>query len=377
MQQLQRCPIMKVKRYKSSDVLLRLAYTFACCWLGWYLHGKFSPAYIPQTDNEPPHVLVCGLTESDVTPKKKYIAQVEAINSVDIVPQVSGYLEKILFEEGAFVRQGDNIFLIEQRKYKADLKSAQAAVKQLTNEYKRIFSLHESKFVSDKERDIAESNLLQAEAALDLAELNLDYTEIKSPISGFIGKALVTEGNLVTPSTPKLARVVQTQPIRIAFSVSDKERSVFMQKAKEAKDVYVDIVLPNGEIDSAPAQNLFFDNEVNPETATIPVYIDSENKDNLLVPGNYVDIYFRFDEGKKSLLVPQTALSADINGSYVMTVDKDGTVAQKYIELGDIVDDMQIVQAGLNGDEKVIVQGLQKVRAGSKVIATDVSVGQN
>lgn len=367
---------MKVKKIKSANIFWKLGYSLFCCWLGWYLHGKFAPAYLPQTGTDIPHVLVDGLKKSDISARKKYIAQVEAINSVDIVPQVSGYLEEILFDDGAFVNKGDNIFIIEQRKYKADLKSAQAAVKQLQNEYKRISSLHRSKYVSDKERDIAESNLLQAEAALDLAALNLEHTEIKSPISGYIGKALVTEGNLVSPSTPKLARVIQTQPIRIAFSVSDKERSVFMQKAKEAKGVYVDIVLPNGKIDTMAAKNLFFDNEVNPDTATIPVYVESDNNENLLVPGNYVDIYFRFDNGKQALLVPQVALSADVNGSYVMAVGANGVVSQKYIELGDVVDDMQVVKSGLQGDEKVVVQGLQKVRSGTKVSVTDISVKQ-
>lgn len=367
---------MKVKKIKSSNIFWKLGYSLFCCWLGWYLHGKFAPAYMPQTGTDTPHVLVDGLKKSDISARKKYIAQVEAINSVDIVPQVSGYLEEILFDDGAFVNKGDSIFIIEQRKYKADLKSAQAAVKQLQNEYTRITSLHRSKYVSDKERDIAESNLLQAEAALDLAALNLEHTEIKSPISGYIGKALVTEGNLVSPNTPKLARVVQTQPIRIAFSVSDKERSVFMQKAKEAKGVYVDIVLPNGKIDTTMAKNLFFDNEVNPDTATIPVYVESDNRENLLVPGNYVDIYFRFDNGQQALLVPQVALSADVNGSYVMVVDADGSVSQKYIELGDVIDDMQVVKSGLQGDEKVVVQGLQKVRVGTKVNVTDISVKQ-
>lgn len=367
---------MKVKKIKSSNIFWKLGYSLFCCWLGWYLHGKFAPAYMPQTGTDTPHVLIDGLKKSDISARKKYIAQVEAINSVDIVPQVSGYLEEILFDDGAFVNKGDSIFIIEQRKYKADLKSAQAAVKQLQNEYTRITSLHRSKYVSDKERDIAESNLLQAEAALDLAALNLEHTEIKSPISGYIGKALVTEGNLVSPNTPKLARVVQTQPIRIAFSVSDKERSVFMQKAKEAKGVYVDIVLPNGKIDTTMAKNLFFDNEVNPDTATIPVYVESDNRENLLVPGNYVDIYFRFDNGQQALLVPQVALSADVNGSYVMVVDADGSVSQKYIELGDVIDDMQVVKSGLQGDEKVVVQGLQKVRVGTKVNVTDISVKQ-
>ena len=363
---------MIVKKIKNRTIIYRVIYTLLCCWLGWYLHGKFTPDFASMMpDNEPPHVLVKALRTADVSSKKKYIAQAEAINSVDIVPQVSGYLEEILFDDGAFVNKDDKIFIIEQRRYQADLQSAEAAVKELRNNYKRVASLHKNKFVSDKELDAAESALRQAEASLDLARLNLEHTELKSPIAGYIGKALVTTGNLVSSETPKLARVVQTKPIRIAFSVSDKERSDFINKTQNAEEILVDIAMPNGTVETIRAENMFFGNEVNPETATIPVYVDLPNDDNLLVPGNYVDIYPQFQERKNALLVPQMALSEDVNGSYVMTVNKDNIVEQKYISLGSVVEDMQVVETGLNGNEKVIVQGLQKVRSGSKVVPTE------
>ncbi|MBQ8870206.1 MAG: efflux RND transporter periplasmic adaptor subunit [Alphaproteobacteria bacterium] len=369
---------MYVKKIKTSGIWYKVLYSVLCVALGWYLHSKFTPDMSAfMHNNEPPHVLVKGLKIADVSHKKKYIAHVEAINSVDIMPQVSGYLEDILFEDGAFVNKGDDIFLIEQRKYKADLKAAQAAVKQLNSDYKRISSLHQKKFVSDKELDMAESNLEQAEAALDLAKLNLEYTQIKSPISGFIGKALVTKGNLVSPNALKLARIVQSQPIRVVFSVTDKELSSFMQQANDAKDVFVDVVMPNGKIETVNVENLFFGNEANPQTATIPVYIDLGNEENLLVPGNYVDINIRFNSGDNKVLVPQVALSADINGSYVMIVKEDNSVEQKYLELGDVVEDMQIVLNGLNGTEKVIIQGLQKVQAGMKVNPTEVNLNDS
>ncbi|MBR1648378.1 MAG: efflux RND transporter periplasmic adaptor subunit [Alphaproteobacteria bacterium] len=364
---------MKVKKIKSSNILGKVIYSLVCCAFGWYLHSKFTPSFASDFGNEMPQVLVTSLKTTDIAAKKKYIAQVEAINSVDIMPQVSGYLEEILFKDGAFVNKDDNIFIIEQRRYRADLKSAEALVKQLQNEYYRVKSLHEKKYVSDRELDLAESNLSQAEAALDQARLNLEHTEIKSPISGIIGKALVTKGNLVGSNTQKLARIVQTSPIRIAFSVSDKERTEFMQQARDSNNTKVDIVLPNGEIESANAQSLFFDNEVNPDTATIPVYIDSENKDNLLVPGNYVDIYFSFGSPNPVLLVPQMALSSDVSGTYVMVASDDGTITRQYLELGDVIDDMQVVKSGLNGDEKVVIQGLQKVSNGMKAGITDVS----
>ncbi len=362
---------MQVKKVKSSHILSRVVFAGVFCALGWYLHGKMMPDMSGALiNNEPPHVLIKALEKRDISPKKKYIAQAEAINSVDIMPQVSGYLEEILFDDGAYINQGDKIFVIEQRKYKADLLSAEAAVTRLRNEFKRIDALHKSRDASDKAKDLAQTNLQQAEAALDLAKLNLEYTEIKSPISGFIGKALVTAGNLVSPNSQKLARVVQTNPIRIVFSVTDKERSEFMKKAHDISQVSVDIAMPDGSTRTLSAENLFYNNEVNPDTATIPVYVDLKNDDNLLIPGNYIDIFISFNKGEETLLVPQVALSADINGSYVMTVTQDNKVQQKYVQLGDVVDDMQVVLSGLDDTDKVVVQGLQKIQPGMAVNPT-------
>ncbi len=362
---------MKVKKIKSRKIWLNVGYAVLFCALGWYLRGRFMPDYAAMMPmNETPSVVVAPLIKKDIAPRKKFIAQAEAINSVDLMPQVSGYLEEILFKDGSYVNENDAVFIIEQRRYKADLKAAQASVKQLKREYERIVKLHRTGDVADKQRDLAESALEQAEAALDQAQLNFEHTRIVSPISGFIGKALVTKGNLVSPNAQKLARVVQTNPIRIAFSVTDKERAAFMQKTRESQEILVDVVLPDGNIKTVNANRLFADNEVNPATATLPVYLDLENEDHVLVPGNYVDIYFRFDIGKQSLLVPQMALSADVNGTYVMTVNADNVAEQKYITLGDVVDDKQVVLSGLNDTDKVVIQGLQKVRNGGKVKPT-------
>lgn len=361
---------MKVRKIKSRHIYLNTLYALCFVALGWYLNNRFSPAGNAGWVMETPSVQVADLDRQDVSAKKKYIATVEAVNSVDIIPQVSGYIEQILFENGSEVKQGDILFMIEQRRYQDNLKAAEATTRQLLSDYKRLQELHHKKFISDKELEVAESNLKNAEAAEDLARLNLEYTEVKSPINGTIGKAFITSGNLVNANSRTLARVVQMNPVRIAFSVTDKERSVFLDKLKNAQDVFVDIVLPNGEIQTEEAKNLFFSNEVNSDTATIPVYLDAENDSDLLVPGNYVDINIRFTSKEMALLVPQVALSEDADGTYVMTVaaaDGKYWVKQKYIKLGDVIDDKQVVLSGLNTEDKVIVQGLQKVRDGAEV----------
>lgn len=356
--------IIKNCATEHKNIIKYCAYAALFMGIGAYLHALITPNATTMRKNEPPYVLTRSLTKGDVSEKKKYIAKVEAINSVDIIPQVSGYLEKILFESGAEVTEGESIFVIEQTQYKADLEKAEAAVEKAQKQYDRLVTLNKSKYTSDRDVEVVESELKQAKAKLEIAKLNLEHSEIKSPITGKIGKALVTVGNLVTPSSSKLARIVQTNPIRIAFSVSDKERLMFMKNPNVGEEAFVEIVLPNGDIKQTETQNVFVDNEVDATTATIPVYLDFENSDYLLVPGNYVDIYVHFTSAKNALMVPQQALMSDINGTYVMTVNQDNKVEQKYIVLGPIMGENQVVKSGLNGDERVIVQGLQKVAPG-------------
>lgn len=337
--------------------------------IGAYLHTLTTSEISAKAgSSEPPYVLTRSLIKGDISEKKKHIAKVEAINSVDIVPQVSGYLEKILFESGSDVKKGENIFVIEQTQYIADKEKAEAALERTQKQYNRLSTLNKSKYTSDKDLEETESELRQAKAELEIAKLNLEHSEIKSPIDGRIGKALVSVGNYVNPSTGKLARIVQTSPIRIAFSVSDKERLMIMKNSESVSEsAFVEIVLPNGDVRKAETKNFFVDNEVDATTATIPVYLDVENSDNFLVPGNYVDIYIHFTAAQDAFLVPQQALMSDINGTYVMIVNSDNKVEQKYITLGTVMGENQEVKSGLNGDEKVIVQGLQKVAVGMTV----------
>lgn len=372
---------MKVRKIASRKIYLNALYAICLVLFGWYLNSRLSPkttGFVKET----PSVQVNGLKKQDISPRKKFIAQVEAINSVDVIPQVSGYLEEIKFDNGTQVKEGDILFVIEQRRYKDNLKAAKATRKQLAADYKRMVSLHEKQFISDKELESSESSLKNAEAAEDLARLDLEYTEVKSPINGTIGKALVTVGNLVSMNTQKLARIVQTDPIRIVYSVSDKQRLEFREKMNEDVELYVDIVMSDGKVISQPANNIFVGNEVNATTATIPVYIDVENKDGALVPGNYVDIYMRATMPQMALTVPQTALAEDVHGTYVMTVKKveDGkkyVAEQKYIKLGDVIDDRQVVLSGLDENDFVVVEGIQKVRNGGEVKPIFVDVEEN
>lgn len=248
-----------------------------------------------------PYVLVQKLETRNISPATSYIGHVEAIKSVNLKPQVTGYVEKVLFQEGSLVNEGDILFIIEQKRYianvelrQAELASAKANLVRAERDYKRQKSLSSQNYASKATLDTSESNYLQAKAAvaqaeanLDLAKIDLDYTEIKAPITGYIGKALVTEGNYVNSTTQNLARIVQTDPIRVSFSVSDKDMLNMREMYKNGADsspIRTELVLPNGKILVNHLKSRFTDNEINSDTATIAIYAEYSNERNLLIP---------------------------------------------------------------------------------------------
>ncbi len=379
---------MLVGKIKNRVIIRQIIILGLCVGFGWYLKAKLSPqiSASDMAEGGEPAVLTQKLETRDISPKKSYIGHVEAIKSVDLKPQVSGYVEKVLFQEGSLVNEGDILFVIEQKRYlanvelrEAELASAKANLVRAERDYRRQSSLSKQNYASKATLDTSESTYLQAKAAvaqaeanLELAKIDLDYTEIKAPITGRIGKAMVTEGNYVDTTTANLARIVQANPIRVAFSVSDKDilnmREMY-KPGKEQNPLQTEIILPNGKVLVNHLRSRFTDNEVNTNTATIAIYAEYENQENLLIPGNYVDIRIGLKDAQKVLLVPQSALAQDKNGNYVMTVDRNGNAIEKRVVLGDTIGDQQVVISGLQSDDEVIVQGLQKVRDGMKVRA--------
>ncbi|MBP5698602.1 MAG: efflux RND transporter periplasmic adaptor subunit [Alphaproteobacteria bacterium] len=226
--------------------------------------------------------------EKNVGNQREYVALVEAINSVDVVAKVSGSLDKINFTEGSLVKKDDALFIIDREPYqanydlaKAQLESAEANLTRTERDYERQKKLSSKNIASKATFDAAESAYLQAKATvsqakaqLELARINLDNTEVKAYIDGRIGKTQVTVGNFVNASTSILARVVQIDPIRIAFSMTDKE-FLEMQKDTEKDDIgdlTINILLPNGDVLREKMNHFFVNNEINLGTATMAVY---------------------------------------------------------------------------------------------------------
>lgn len=350
--------------------------------LGFYIKGKFfcGPAAGMYGAAGQASVIVKTVAKRPVALGKTFIARVEAINASDVIPQVSGYIDQVRFQDGSFVKEGDVLFVIDQARYQAAaaaaeaaLEKAKASLKQIQSNYNRELSLYRDQMLSKADLEVAESNLAtaqanvkSAQASLDLAKLDLQYTEVRSPISGYIGKALMTKGNLAAAGTHKLARVIQMDPIRVVFSITDKERLAGMdQLTTQQPDIQIS--LPNGQTLEIPQARVFADNEINAQTATIAVYAQANNPDNKLIPGNYVNATVSTDKFRPVILIPQTAVSQDATGQYVMTVNSEDVVVQKYVTLGDVVDGQYVVIAGLEDGDRVVPIGQQKLQNGQKV----------
>ncbi len=317
---------------------------------------------------------VAEVVEKNIGNQKDYVALVEAINSVDVVAKVSGSLDKINFTEGSLVKKDDALFIIDKEPYqanydlaKAQLESAEANLTRAERDYERQKKLSSKNIASKATFDAAESaylqakaNVSQAKAQLELARINLDNTEVKAYIDGRIGKTQVTVGNFVNASTSVLARVVQVNPIRIAFSVTDKE-FLEMQKDTEKDDIgdlTVNILLPNGDVLREKMNHFFVNNEINSGTATVAIYADINNEKHYLKPGSYVSIHITSDKPKMGLVVPETAIVQAEGTSYVYALNEDNSAKMKPVKLGDVFDGMQVITSGLNAGDKVLVSGL-------------------
>lgn len=314
-----------------------------------------------------------------------YIATVEPVQEVMIRAQVGGYIDAIHFTEGARVNEGDLLFSIDRNKYaaqyqvrQAELASAQA---ELTRADKYLKRMQEAgaRSISQTELDTAESNQLkadamlkQAEANLNLAQIDLDYSQIRAPIAGRIGAAELTKGNYVSPGTDPLATLVQTDPIRVTFSMTDRAYLGLRQQelAGNAKGLIARVFLPNGSPLHSVGVKEFDDNAMNSQTGTIAVRYLFDNPDGLLIANGYVNILIGEKDREMGLLIPQTAMMAGPQGTYVLTVSAEGIVAQTPVTLGKTIGAEMVVLSGLKAGDRVIVDGVQKASPGATVNAT-------
>jgi membrane fusion protein (multidrug efflux system) len=350
-----------------------------------------------QTPESPaPAVTVATIKLEDVAQNIEFIGRIETMQQVDVRARVQGFLEQVAFTEGQDVKEGDLLFQIEPDQYEAALMqakaqqaSAEASLRNAQLTLDRRQELYDRKAGTRADldqaianRDSAAASVESAKAAVRTAELNLSYTRILSPIAGRIGRANVTMGNVVGPDSGALARVVQLDPIRVVFSVSERDFITVAQEQQGATPEQVNagfvptIRLPNGTIYPEQGKIEFISNEIDSTTGTLPVRASFPNPEGLLLPGGTVLVRVRPAEGRRMPLVPIQAVQENRQGKFVLVVGADDRVEQRPIKASQQVGQNWAVEEGLKADERVIVEGLQRVRPGVQVQAVPATSDQ-
>ncbi len=317
-----------------------------------------------------------------LNPPQRFMGHVEPIEATNIRAQVDGTIKQVAFAEGSMVKEGDLLFEIEPQVYearvaqaKAALAKAKAASENADRYYARIIKV-DKRAVTEAEIDAAYATMLEARAAIaqceaDLAnaEINLGYTRITAPITGRIGKSEVKKGDYVAPSMGSLARIVQTDPVRVVFSVPDKaylQGARAIEKTGKVESIRAQIQLADGSIYAHDGKADFISNEMNSATASLPVRYSFANPTQLLLANAYVTVLLSDAEPESVLAVPTNAVMANAAGDYLYVIKND--VAQRRnVKLGNIQNGMIEILSGLEEGEVVVTEGAINCNEGSKL----------
>jgi membrane fusion protein (multidrug efflux system) len=338
----------------------------------------------------PPAVTVTPVVSREVTATGDFIGRVVAIDKVDVVARISGFINERNFTEGQQVKTGDLLFSIEPDTYKAavdqqtaNLAKAKATEVNANLQLQRGQDLVRNQNIPQSEVDqraanaqAAHADVMQAQALLEQARINLGYTEIRSPVDGRIGLANFTVGNLVSPSSGPLATIVSQDPIYVTFQASEADIIEYKHRIAASADknphVTIHIKLPDGTVYPHPGRTNLLDVQVQPDTDTVLVRAQLPNPEGMLIPGGIVGVITERGAPQASLIVPQSAVQLDQAGRYVMVVGADKKVELRRITTGVEQGRDIVVSAGLKEGELVIVEGIQKVHPG-QVVATNLA----
>jgi len=339
----------------------------------------------------PPAVTVAPVEHQQIVEWEEFTGRTEPVESVEIRPRVSGYIQTVKFQSGQLVKKGDVLFTIDPRWHQAAFAKAQAdadrAKVQLDNakrEADRTAQLLTNKAISTEEADAriarfqeAKAALLAAEAARDFAKLDLEYTEVRAPIDGRVSRALLTEGNYVSGvagNTTVLTTLVSVDPVYVYADIDEetllKFNSLSLSKKLETDangHVPVELQLADESDFSHRGYVESFDNRLDPNTGSILLRAVFQNDDGRIVPGLFARIRIPLSDRHNALLIGERAVGTDQSQQYVLTLTETNTVAYQSVKLGPVIDGKRVVRSGLRGDEKIVVNGLQRVRSGMAV----------
>jgi RND family efflux transporter MFP subunit len=347
----------------------------------------------------PPQVTVAQVLQKRVKDWDEFTGRLQAVETVEIRPRVSGYIDKVAFTEGSLVKRGTLLFVIDPRPYQAEYDKAAADVKRFKTaldlgriELVRVQKLKDSGAVSQEELDErksavaqSEANVAGSEAALEAASLNLNFTKVTSPVDGKVSRAEVTRGNLVTGGSnggTLLSSVVSMDPIYIYF---DADEQSYLRYAKIARDGAgpssrdtgnpVQVGLANEEGFPHAGQLDFVDNQLNPQTGTIRVRAVLQNKDGQFTPGLFARVQLLGSGEYSAILIDDRAVNTDQNQKYVLLLGAENKIEYRKVKLGRVIDGLRVVRDGLKPGDVIIVNGAQRVHPGVTVTPQQVPMG--
>lgn len=343
----------------------------------------------------PVQVSVADALERSVTQWDEFTGRLEAVESVEVRPRVTGYIESVNFSEGSLVKKGDLLFVIDPRPYRAELAKAEAELTRATarveladSDVARSDKLRAIKAVSQEEFDTrlnaareARANVAAAVAAVDAARLNLEFTRVVAPIAGRISKAAVTAGNLVSGGSSQstlLTTVVSVDPIYVSF---EGDEQVYLKYAELARRGEKNVAPNSVQMGLANEQGYphvgsfaFIDNQIDSRTGTIRARAAFDNKEGFFTPGLFARVKLLGQDSFKAVLVDDRAVGTDQSQKFVFVVDAQNKVAYRTVKVGRLTDGLRIVTEGLQPGESVVVNGLQRVRPGEVIAPQKVAM---
>lgn len=376
--------------FKQSS-LRHAALLFAASALAAVAAGCSSTAKPSAAPPPAPEVTVAEVVCKSIGDVDEFTGRLEAVNTVEVRPRVSGYLQKVYFKEGAIVKQGDLLFLIDPRPFQAevdrlkgDLAQAKADLARTQSDFQRAERLHNNDGMSVEEYDrrasaksAAEARIASTEGSLRGAELNLEFTRVIAPISGRVGRAEITEGNLVEGGAGQirpLTTLVSLDPVYVYFDVDEQTYLKYARLSQKGKpgnphDLTNAVYLGLADEEGFPHEGRvnFVSNQVSSTTGTIQVRGTFPNKNLALTPGLFARVRLQGSGSYQACLMRDEAVVTDLSQKYVFVLGKNNTLEYRPVKLGSMADGLRVVKDGLHSSDVIVINGLQRVRPGSAV----------